>query len=103
MFSPAFFVVSTLKALVELAGMFLLAQGLVGLLSGKSRQENFIYRLFQVVTAPILKITRKITPIFVKDTHLGLVSFLILFWLWVAMVFAKVYVCHAQNLACIAN
>jgi uncharacterized protein YggT (Ycf19 family) len=101
MFSPELFIVSTLKALVEIAAMALLAQGLIGFLSGKAKQDNFVYRLFQVVTAPIYKIVRRITPKFVADQHIGLASFFILFWLWVALIYAKGYVCNAQNLACI--
>jgi hypothetical protein len=103
MFSIEFFIVSTLKALVEIAAMALLAQGLIGLLSGKAKQGNFVYRLFQVVTAPIFKITRAITPRFIADQHIGLASFFSLFWLWIALIYAKGYVCHAQNLACVPN
>lgn len=100
MYSPELFIVSVLKALVEIAAMALLAQGLIGLLSGQAKQENFVYRLFQVVTAPIIRITRAITPRLIADQHIGLASFFILFWLWVALIYAKNYVCHAQNLAC---
>ncbi len=100
MTSPELFIVSVLKALVEIAAMSLLAQGVIAVLSGKARQENFAYRLFRVVTAPIIKIARAITPRFIADQYLGLVSFFILFWLWIALIVAKAYVCHAQNLAC---
>ena len=103
MSSPELFIVSVLKALVEIAAMALLAQGLIGLLSGKAKQNNFVYRLFQVVTAPIYKAVRAITPKFVADRHIGLACFFILFWMWIALIYAKAYVCHAQNLACFAN
>ena len=62
MASPELFIVSVLKALVEVAALSLLAQGVVAVLSGKSRQQNFVYQLFQVVTAPIIKLVRVITP-----------------------------------------
>ncbi|OGS93312.1 MAG: hypothetical protein A2061_06535 [Gallionellales bacterium GWA2_59_43] len=101
MFSFELFVVTALKAIVEIAGMVLFAQGVIGLLSGKTRQDNFVYRLLQVVTRPILKIARAITPRFIADSHLGLASFFLLFWLWVALIYAKGYVCHSQGLACI--
>lgn len=101
MFSIELFVISTLKALVEIAGMALLAQGLVGLLSGRARQDNFVYRLLQVVTSPVIKVTRRITPKLIADTHIGLVSFFLLMWLWVGLIYAKGYVCNAQQLACI--
>ena len=99
--SPELLIVSVLKALVEIAAMSLLAQGVVAVLSGNARQRNFVYQLFQVVTAPIIKLVRALTPRFIADQYLGLVGFFILFWLWIALIFAKAYVCHAQHLACI--
>lgn len=101
MFSFELFIVSTLKALVEVAALALIAQGLVGLLSGRAKQDNFVYRLFQVVTAPVTKFTRLISPKFIADQHMGIASFFMLFWLWIALIYAKGYVCHAQNLACV--
>lgn len=101
MFSIELFIVSSLKALVEVGALALLSQGLVGLISGKAKQDNFVYRLFQVVTAPIYKMTRAISPKFIADQHMGLASFFILFWFWIALIYAKGYVCHAQNLACV--
>ena len=103
MFSTELFIVSTLKALVEIAGMALIGQGLIGLISGKAKQDNFVYRIFLVITSPIYKIARAISPRFIADAHIGLASFFILFWLWVALIFAKGYICQAQNLACVTG
>lgn len=103
MFSPELFIVSVLKALTEISLLTLLAQGLVGLLSGKARQSNFVYRLLQVVTAPVFKLVRAISPKFIADQHLGLAVFFLLFWLWIGLIYAKVSVCQAQNLACFAQ
>lgn len=103
MLSPELLIVSTLKALVEIAALSLLAQGIVGLMSGRAKQENFIYRLFQIVTAPIIRITRVIMPGFITDRHMALTSFFILFCMWVALIFAKGYVCHTQHLSCVPN
>ena len=101
MFSIEFFIVSSLKALVEVAGMALIGQGLIGLISGKSKQDNFVYRIFMVVTSPIYKLARAISPKFIADAHMGLASFFILFWLWIGLVYAKGYICQIQNLACV--
>lgn len=100
MFSTELFIVSSLKALVEVAALALLGQGLIGVLAGKARQNNFVYRIFQVVTSPIYKLARAISPRFIADAHLGLASFFILFWFWVALIFAKGYICQSQNLVC---
>lgn len=101
MFSIELFVVTALKAVVEIAGMALLSQGAIGLLAGKARQDNFVYRMLQIVTAPVLKMTRTIVPRFVADRYLGLLGFFLLFWLWAALIYAKGYVCHSQGLTCI--
>jgi len=103
MFSIELFIVSSLKALLEVAGMALIGQGLIGLISGKARQNNFVYRIFAVVTSPIFKLARAISPRFIADAHLGLASFFIVFWLWVGLVFAKGYICQVQNLACVTG
>lgn len=101
MFSIEFFIVSSLKALVEVAGMALIGQGLIGLISGKSKQDNFVYRIFLVITSPISKLARAISPRFIADAHMGLVSFFIVFWLWIGLIYAKAYICQIQNLACV--
>jgi hypothetical protein len=103
MTSFSLFAVTILKALVEIAAMSLLAQGAIAILSGDARHGNFAYRLFQVITAPVIKAGRVLTPRFIGDRYLGLVSFLILFWLWLALIVAKAYVCHAQGLACVPH
>lgn len=103
MFSIEFFIVSSLKALVEVAGMALIGQGLIGLISGKSKQDNFVYRIFLVITSPIFKLARAISPRFIADAHMGLVSFFIVFWLWIGLIYAKAYICQIQNLACVSG
>lgn len=103
MTSPELFIISALKALVEIAALSLLAQGMVGILSGASREQNIFYRLFQIITTPITSVVRKFTPSTLADSYLGVVSFFILFWLWIALIYAKASVCHAQHLACFAS
>ena len=101
MVSYELLIVTALKALVEVAGMALIGQGLIGVLAGKRKQDNFVYRIFMVVTSPIYKLARFISPRFIAYTHMGLASFFIVFWLWIALVYAKGYVCQVQNLVCV--
>jgi hypothetical protein len=100
MHSPELLIISAVKALVEIAALSLVAQGLIGILSGAARQQNLFYRLFQIVTAPIIRIVRIITPRFIAEIYLGMLSFILMFWLWIALIYAKASVCHAQQLAC---
>jgi len=88
------------RALVEVAGMFLLARGALFVLAGAGRERNVIYQLFCVVTRPVITATRFVMPRFVVDKHIPLVAFFILFWLWIALAYAKQAVCAAQALVC---
>jgi len=92
--------ISILRALVEVAGMLMLGQGLLWLFGPKARDGNFIYDLFKKGTSPFIKATRFIMPKFIHDAHIGLVAFLILLWIWFGLGVAKRHICVAQQLVC---
>lgn len=75
------------KALVELAGMFLLGRGLLYVLAGGRRGGNLFYQIFCIVTDPLLRATRFITPRVVMDSHIPVVAFVLVMWIWLAIVF----------------
>ena len=52
--------------------------------------------------APVMRITRVITPRFVRDEHIPFAAFLLLLWLWIGLAMAKRYVCLSQGLDCSA-
>jgi hypothetical protein len=62
-----------LFALAGQGATFILAR-----LMGQAPQQNFIYRLFQVVASPVVKPCRWITPKAIADRHLPLVAFSLL-------------------------
>lgn len=88
------------RGLVEVVGYTLVGQGVLFIFAGASRHQNFAYQLLSAVTRPVLRATRSVTPRFVTDQHLGLVAFFLVFWLWVALSFAKAYLCAASQLDC---
>lgn len=100
MASPELFLISALRALVEVAGYTLIGQGIVALFAGRNRDNNFVYRLMKTVTNPVVKLVRFITPRLILDQHIPFVTFFLLFWLWIGLAMAKRYVCAAQGLAC---
>jgi hypothetical protein len=81
--------VSILRACVELAGCALLGQALLGLLAGSKRANNPIYRLFQIVTGPPVRLVRGLLPSLVRDRHVSWITFLLLFCLWIALAWLK--------------
>jgi hypothetical protein len=93
-------IVSALRALVEVALLALLGQGILALLAGARRSTNPIYRLFQIVTDPVIKLVRYLTPKFVADRHLPLAAFFLLFWLWILLAYVKRSLCQIDGLAC---
>ncbi len=97
---PILLLIIILKALVEVAALSLPAQGMLRILDGRNYQQNFAYRLFQVIASPAIKLARMVSPRFIAQRYLGLVAFLLLFWMWLALIYAKAYICHARQLAC---
>ena len=93
-------VISMLRAVVEVAGCFMLGQALLYMLAGRKRNDNFVYQLFSILTRPVMKLTRLITPRFVRDDHIPIAAFMLLLWLWVGLQIAKRYICLSQGLAC---
>ena len=87
--SSAVFAISVLRAVVEAAGLFLLAQGILYLLAGQGREKNVIFQLFRLLTAPVIRFVRFITPRVVVDRHVPVVAFFLLFWLWIALAYIR--------------
>ena len=89
MSDPDLFVVSIVRALVEVALLALIGQGVVALLAGARRATNPIYQLFAVVTRPVIRVVRFVTPKPILDRHVPFVTFFLLFWLWIFLAWAK--------------
>ena len=94
------FVVGVVRALVEVALLSLLGQGVVGVLAGASRHTNPVYRVFMIITNPPVKFTRLITPKLIIDKHVPFVTFFVLFWLWILLAYVKRVMCDMSGLVC---
>lgn len=94
------FVLTVLRTLVEVAGWALIGQGVLALLAGKKRHDNLIYQVFEIVTRPVIRLVRVLTPRVVLDAHVPFVAFFLLFWLWLALAYLKHQLCVAHHLAC---
>ena len=97
---PELLILGVLRALVEVAMMFLLGQGLLALLAGSRRHTNTIYKLFVIVTAPVLKSARAVLPRQIIDKHVPYIAFALLFWCWIALAWLKRLYCDANLLQC---
>lgn len=97
---PELLVIGILRALVEVALMFLIGQGVLALLAGSRRHSNIIYKFFLIVTQPVIKIVRFIAPPQIIDKHLPFVAFFVLFWCWIGLAWLKRTYCEAHLLQC---
>jgi hypothetical protein len=84
---------SALKLLAEIALLALVGQWVLGLLAGAKRETNLFYRLLQVVTKPVVRGARWLTPRIVLDRHLPLVAFMLLCFAWLAATATKISLC----------
>lgn len=75
--------------LTKLVGMLYIGQGAVYLLSFGRHEANPVYRLLRFLTSPVTWLVRRLTPAFVVDRHVPLVAFLLLFWIWLALIFVR--------------
>ncbi|TRZ54889.1 MAG: hypothetical protein D4S02_18660 [Rhodocyclaceae bacterium] len=103
MATPELLILSILRALTEVALLTLLGQGLLALLAGSRRATNPVYRVFQVITGPVIRAVRFITPKQIIDGHLPFVTFFLLFWLWIFLAYAKQLVCDLNGLNCLGG
>ncbi|MEW5771301.1 MAG: hypothetical protein AB1831_13170 [Pseudomonadota bacterium] len=97
---PDLLLVSILRTLVEVAGFALLGQGALAALAGRQRDGNVFYRVLQIVTRPVVRAVRLITPRLVIDAHIPFLAFFLLFWLWIALALAKRFLCASHGLQC---
>ncbi|HEU0198917.1 MAG TPA: hypothetical protein VFR86_00625 [Burkholderiaceae bacterium] len=91
-----------LQTLLLVAGLSLFGQAVVGIFNWRQRHENFVYQLFGIVSRPLVRMVRVITPRIVIDPHVPLVAFLLCVIGYFALGFWHRDVCLAdlQQLGC---
>jgi hypothetical protein len=93
--------ITVLRGLVEVAGMMLLGRGMLWLFGRKARQGNFVYDVLTIGAKPFMQLTRKITPRIVRDSHIPVATFFLLFWIWLGLGMAKAVMCAQRALQCV--
>jgi hypothetical protein len=96
---PMLLIAASLKLIAEIALMALLGQGFLALLAGDRRQDNFFYKLLQILTGPFTKLARVITPKVVIDRHIPFAAFALMVAVWVFATMTKVNQCVEIQLA----
>lgn len=89
MAQPELLLIGILRALVEVALLSLLGQGLLAFLAGASRNTNPVYLLFRIIARPAVAAARWVSPKAIIDKHVPFVAFFLLFWLWIFLAWAR--------------
>ena len=101
------FALRLVQLLLLIPLMALAGQGLLYLLTrgiGQPPQNNFFYRILQIISSPFVKLVRLITPKFVNDNHIPFAVFGILLacWAWTTVEIANTCVRHGMTVrACL--
>ena len=83
-----------LKALIAVAGLSLLGQGVLFILAGAGRERNMFYRILGIISAPAVKAVRFITPrALVPDRYIGAAAFFLLAGIYLALILQQRELC----------
>jgi len=88
------------RVLVEIAVFALLGRGVLALLAGQHRHDNLFYKILETITRPAVRAVRGLAPRCIIDAHIPMLTFFLLFWLWIALAIAKRHLCGMHGLAC---
>ncbi len=83
------FAVVALKAVVEMALLFYLAQFVVRLISFGRHERNPVYQGIRFLTSPLTRLGRGLAPGALAGRHGALLGFVVGLVLWMSLVLAK--------------
>jgi hypothetical protein len=87
-----------LQLLLYIPLLALLGQGVLFVLAGHKRQDNFFYQLLQLLSKPFTFLVRKITPAKVADQHVPIVTFFLLLIVYAIVTLEKIGLCVSVGL-----
>jgi hypothetical protein len=90
--------IRAVQTLAYLAGLFLIGQGVLYVLAGQRRDNNFFYGIFKVLTRPVMKLARWVSPAMIADRHVPLVACFIVFWVWAGSTILLIQYCVAHGM-----
>jgi hypothetical protein len=82
-----------LQLILYIPLLALLGQGLLFVLAGAKRNENFFYQLLQLISKPFTFVVRKLTPAKVGDSQVPIVTFFLLVIAYAVVSFEKINLC----------
>lgn len=92
---------SVIQLVLYVALLALLGQGILFLLAGARRDENFFYGLLKIISKPFTVPVRLLTPSKVGDHQVPIVTFFLLLIAYAVVTFERINLCiGAQMMGC---
>ena len=85
------FLISALRAVIEMLGLCLIGQGVLHVLAGRRREANRIYQLFDLITRPPRRAIALAMP-GASGRTIGLVYFIVLLLLWLGLAYLRKFI-----------
>lgn len=79
------FLISALRAIVEMLGLSLIGLALMAVFAGNRRDSNPIYRLFALITRAPRRLAGSLLPKRERPVLAGVLCFVLLFLLWIGL------------------
>ncbi|WP_139326307.1 hypothetical protein [Azonexus hydrophilus] len=79
------FLISALRAIVEMLGLSLIGLALMAVFAGNRRDSNPIYRLFALITRAPRRLAGSLLPGRERPVLAGVLCFVLLFLLWIGL------------------
>lgn len=86
------FMISILRAVIEMIGLCMLGQAVLFVLAGRRRAGNHIYRLFVLVTSPPRRLVATLTGHREDTVFVGMATFAIMLILWIGLAVLRKFV-----------
>jgi len=100
-FETELFLIRAIKLVIEIAGLALVGQGLVHVLTrgvGQDPARNVFYRTLKAIVSPFTWLVRRLTPKVVDDKHIPVAVFGLLAFAYVAVLFMLANTCISHGL-----
>lgn len=86
------FLIGALRAIIEMLGLCLVAQGALHLLAGQRRTSSAIYQLFALITRPPRRLVAMLLPATASSKTIAIATFFLLFCLWIGLAWTRKYI-----------
>ena len=84
------FIISTLRAIIEMLGLCLLGQGLLYLIAGQHRHKNPIYQFFALITRRPQQLFSRLLPGTTPQPLAAAILLIVLCALWIALAWLRI-------------